>query len=172
MRLKITTGISATLLLLGLAPAQASAPQVGMASNNLNAKEYEKTKKCKRSSKFREGSSGKKAVKAGRCLLSNKNGKGIKSIGTYGNHHPSQARAVDVMVNHTGSCTAGKKTGHWVARYLQKNHKKYGIMYIQWRDRYWSPSHMGKNLPLTQWRPDRRSGCTNSHMDHIHVAFK
>ena len=172
MRLTITAVVSAALMLLGAGHSQASVVQIEAAPKNLSSKEYKKTKKCKRSHKFREGRSGKKAVKAGRCITSNRNGKGIRSVGTYGNHHPSQARAVDVMVNHSGSCTAGQKTGNWVARYLQKNHKKYGIMYIQWNNRYWSPSHMRKNLPLKKWRPDHRSGCTHGHKDHVHVAFK
>ena len=120
---------------------------------------------CKPNRKFRiENSWGfRDNVKlVGRC--STWHFKKIDVIGTRYGHHPSASKALDIMTNTHGSCTADRQTGDWLFKYLRNNWTRFGIKYLIWENKYFN----------SQTGPGRymgRGGCTASHFDHIHVAF-
>ena len=127
-------------------------------------------KGCKNNRRFNERrfSYTVDATLAGRCAASRF--KKVKLISSYGGHHPSAERALDVMTNLNGSCTQNRKTGDQVARYMMKNAKKHGVRYLIWENKYWAAGSGQKKLK--NWRPMNRGGCTAGHYDHVHVAFK
>jgi len=124
----------------------------------------------KPSGRFREHSFGfsPAVVVTGRCLMGKFSG--VRRIGSYNGHHPSASKALDVMTNLHGSCTAGRDNGNKMARYLMKNSQRHSIRYIIWKNAYWAAGS-GKK-PWKEWRKMGRPGCTHGHYDHIHVAFK
>lgn len=128
---------------------------------------------CHKNSRFNESKFGHNARIAGRCLGSKKELKhAYKSIGTYPGHHPSQGRAMDVMVNQTSSCQAGKSNGYKIAYHFMNNAKKYKVYYIVWRGRIWNANYENPK-PLRKWRRGGGSGgCTHAHYDHVHLAFR
>jgi hypothetical protein len=109
------------------------------------------------------------AVLAGRCATSRV--KGIQLISSYQGHHPSATKALDIMVNMRGSCSAGRETGNKVARYMMNNAGVHGVRYVIWKNSYWAYG-TGKR-DLRNWRHGIHSGsCTTRHYDHVHVAFR
>lgn len=159
--------VAATALLVTITPTQAQAT-VTIESKK---KVKDKTKKCKKSKKFREHQVhfGTRAIRAGRCVTDHD--KRIKAVWSRPGHHPSAGRALDIMVNTHGSCKAGRATGFNVAKFLMKNSGKLGVMYIIWNNRYWSASTSKR--PVKKWRyMGRGPGCTVSHHDHVHVSFR
>lgn len=126
---------------------------------------------CKRSGRFNEGRFDYTvdAVLAGRCATSRI--KGINLISSYSGHHPSANKALDIMVNLQGSCSAGRETGNRVARYMMNNAGKHGVRYIIWKNSYWAAGSGTKKL--SNWRHGMHGGsCTTRHYDHVHVAFR
>ena len=82
-----------------------------------------------------------------------------------GSDHPA-GKAVDVMIEDYSSAE-GIAEGDAIAAWLQDRHEAFGITYLIWRDRIWSPGDAG-------WRPySHPSGATDPtslHMDHVHVS--
>ena len=132
-----------------------------------------KGKRCKRSRKFNERQVrfGRNARIAGRCITSEKAGRGIKVIWSRQGHHPSAGRALDIMVNRKGSCHSGRKTGDKVARYFMNKSRKFNVQYIIWENKIWNRQTTGKR-PLHRWRGMGWRGCTHAHWDHVHLALK
>jgi hypothetical protein len=147
-----------------------AAPSVASAASLGQLKKKQFYNGCKKSSKFREYRFGwnASARMTGRCLTSRV--KGIRLISSYNGHHPSASRAMDVMVNLSGSCTAGRQTGNQMARYLMKNARKHNIYYIVWRNGYWNAN--SKPTKPRNFRQQGGGSCTSKHFDHVHVAFR
>jgi hypothetical protein len=127
-------------------------------------------KGCKRSGRFNERrfNFDIDAQLAGRCATSRV--KGINLISSYHGHHPSATKALDIMVNMRGSCSAGRATGNRVARYMMNNARKHNVRYIIWKNSYWASGSGTRKL--RNWRHGMHSGsCTTRHYDHVHVAF-
>lgn len=109
------------------------------------------------------------AVLAGRCATTRI--KDIKLISSYYGHSPSASHALDIMVNLQGSCSAGRHTGNRVARYFMHNARKHRVLYIIWKNSYWSAST--RPMKWRHWRHGMAGGsCTTRHFDHVHVSFK
>lgn len=128
-------------------------------------------KGCKRTRRFNENRFGytKDARLGGRCAASRF--KGVKLISSYYGHHPAANKALDIMVNLSGSCSAGNATGDQVARYMMNNARKHGVRYIIWQNSYWAAGSGKKKF--RDWRKGMHSGsCTTRHYDHVHVAFR
>ncbi len=128
-------------------------------------------KGCKRTRRFNENRFGytKDAKLGGRCAASRY--KKVKLISSYNGHHPAANKALDIMVNLSGSCSAGNKTGDQVARYMMNNAGKHGVRYIIWQNSYWAYGSGKKKF--SDWRKGMHSGsCTTRHYDHVHVAFR
>lgn len=88
------------------------------------------------------------------------------SNGTYRGHSPTASRAVDLMVSAYGTSTAaGRIKGDRVVAFAVNNRKKFGIMYVIWRQRINSFDGRG-------WRAmENRGSITQNHYDHVHVSF-
>ena len=167
-------GIGAVLAAMLVAPVVATAKDAGNAAapRAVQAKAAKPFYRgCKRSGRFNEGRFDytTDAVLAGRCATSRI--KGINLISSYSGHHPSANKALDIMVNLKGSCSAGRATGNRVARYMMNNAGKHGVRYIIWKNSYWAAGSGTKKL--SNWRQGMHSGsCTTRHYDHVHVAFR
>jgi len=88
------------------------------------------------------------------------------SNGTYRGHSPSASRAVDMMVSKYGTYTsAGSAKGDRLAQFVVNNRKKFGVMYVIWKQRINSFDGRG-------WRAmENRGSITQNHFDHVHVSF-
>jgi hypothetical protein len=158
-------------------PAENTTAGAAAGTTGLPASFSKKAKKpfyaeCKKSQRFAERRFNytPHAVLAGRCVTSKKRIRGVKLISSYGGHHPSAEKALDLMVNLHGSCSAGNPVGDRVARYLMNNARKHGIRYLIWQNKYWAAT--SEPMPLRNWRPMGRPGCTAGHFDHVHAAFR
>ena len=90
--------------------------------------------------------------------------KKIDVVHTRHGHHPSASKALDLMTNTRGSCSADRQTGDWLFKYLRNNWNRFGIRYVIWENKYYPSKYSGG-------RYMGRPGCTHGHYDHIHVAF-
>lgn len=88
------------------------------------------------------------------------------SNGTYNGHSPHASRATDLMVSTYGTSTAaGSAKGDRLAEFATNNRKKFGIMYVIWKQRINSFDGRG-------WRAmENRGSITQNHFDHVHVSF-
>lgn len=88
------------------------------------------------------------------------------SNGTYVGHSPSASRATDLMVSRYGTISsAGTAKGDRLAAFATNNRKKFGIMYVIWKQRINSFDGRG-------WRwMENRGSITQNHYDHVHVSF-
>lgn len=88
------------------------------------------------------------------------------SNGTYNGHSPTASRATDLMVSAYGTYTsAGSAKGDRLAQFATNNRKKFGIMYVIWKQRINSFDGRG-------WRAmENRGSITQNHFDHVHVSF-
>lgn len=88
------------------------------------------------------------------------------SNGTYRGHSPTASRATDLMVSPYGTITsAGSAKGDRLAQFAVNNRKKFGIMYVIWKQRINSFDGRG-------WRAmENRGSITQNHFDHVHVSF-
>lgn len=88
------------------------------------------------------------------------------SNGTYRGHSPTASRAVDLMVSKYGTYTsAGSTKGDALAAFATANRKKFGIMYVIWKQKINSFDGRG-------WRQmENRGSITQNHFDHVHVSF-
>jgi len=171
MGLRLITYVVAVFTILAVVPT-ISTPAIAV-THTVSKKKNKKAffKKCKKSGKFneRQVNFGNSAKMAGRCVTSlPKNG--VKTIGSRPGHQPSAGRAIDIMTNTSGSCTAGHKNGTRIAKYFMNNSKKFHVKYIIWNNKYWSADT--RRVKPYQWRYMGRGGCTQGHHDHVHVAFK
>lgn len=84
-------------------------------------------------------------------------GIGIRPSGN--SDHP-RGLALDFMTN-------SKSVGDSLAAFLQANAQKYGVKYVIWWQKIWSPDRAKDG-----WRKmaDRGSKTAN-HLDHVHVSF-
>lgn len=96
---------------------------------------------------------------------------GLSNIGGYADRNVAGTnkksdhgsyRALDFMVGND------RAKGDQIANYVINNHDKFGVKYVIWYDRIWSPGR--------GWRPYRHpSGNTSNptlqHRDHPHVSF-
>lgn len=91
---------------------------------------------------------------------------GACSNGTYHGHQPHASRATDLMVSAYGTSTAaGSAKGDRLAVFATNNRKKFGIMYVIWKQRINSFDGRG-------WRwMENRGSITQNHYDHVHVSF-
>jgi hypothetical protein len=72
--------------------------------------------------------------------------------------HPS-GKAADFMV---GNDTA---KGDAIVAYLQANAGAFGVKYLMWRQRSWTPERGWKAMTS-------RGSATANHMDHVHLTIK
>lgn len=148
--------------------AQSSAPTSVKTKSRKSKRFFTKCRKSRRFNERRVGY-GTNAILGGRCITSKV--RGVKLVSSYGGHHPSAARAIDVMINMSGSCRAGRRAGNQVARYFMKNSGKHRVQYIIWKNGYWQAGT--KRKKSSSWRKMSRGGnCTTRHYDHVHVAFR
>ncbi len=177
----VPLGVAAVMTAATITPTQAAhtytAAESVTSASGLPASFKKKTKKpfykeCKSSRKFSENrfAYAPHAVLAGRCILSKIRLKGVQLVSSYSGHHPSATKALDLMVNLRGSCSAGNRTGDKVAKYLMSNSGRHGVRYLIWQNKYWASTDKPKKLK--DWRSMNRGGCTAGHYDHVHVAFK
>lgn len=127
--------------------------------------------KCHRSKRFNERrvAFGTSAILGGRCVTSKV--KGVRLVSSYPGHQPSAGRAIDVMINRSGSCSAGREAGNKVARYFMNNSGKHRVQYVIWKNNIWQTYEKRRNP--SNWRSMHRGGsCTTRHYDHVHISFK
>jgi hypothetical protein len=90
---------------------------------------------------------------------------GACAISTYGGHHPSADRAVDILISDVYGQMAsdGYVLGDAVADYALANMAKYRIWYVILKQRI----NYGNG-----WEPmEDRGSITQNHFDHVHVSF-
>ena len=88
------------------------------------------------------------------------------TISTYNGHHPSAARALDILVSdvYGERPSDGNALGDRVAAYALAHQAEHGIWYVIWRQRY---------NDGTGWDPmEDRGSITQNHYDHVHVSFE
>jgi hypothetical protein len=149
-------------------PALASAPSSVSQRKQRNKRFFGK---CHRSKRFNERrvAYGTNAILGGRCATSR--AKRVKLVSSYAGHQPSAGRALDIMVNRSGSCHSGRSVGNRVARYFMNNSGKHRVQYVIWKNRIWQSYEKRRNT--SNWRAMNRGGnCTTRHFDHVHVSFK
>lgn len=184
MKVLGTVFLAGTLLLAGNAAQATSAAQAAPASSAITAKSSVNAKvnlrmqrskrffkKCRRSRRFNERrvGYGANAILGGRCVTSKV--RGVKLVSSYRGHQPSAGRALDVMINRSGSCRSGRKAGNKVARYFMNKSRKHRVQYVIWKNRIWQSSE--KRRKPGNWRSMQRGGsCTTRHYDHVHISFK
>ncbi len=128
-------------------------------------------RKCDRTGRFgeRQFNFTIDAVFAGRCVVHRK--KGVKLVSSYPGHMPSANKAIDVMINMKGSCSAGRKNGNDVARYFMRHARQHNVQYIIWKNSYWAST--SRPTKFRNWRHGMSGGsCTTRHFDHVHVSFR
>ena len=83
--------------------------------------------------------------------------------------HPS-GQAVDIMMPQGCAQTPAKLAmGNEIATFLMKNADAYRIKYMIWQQKIWKITE--DPVPPAQWRGmSSRGGCTEDHMDHVHVT--
>lgn len=79
------------------------------------------------------------------------------------NGHPA-GLALDFMVN---DISDGVAAGDRLASYLAENAGRFGVAYVIWQQRIWSPARSAEGWRLM---PDRGSP-TQNHMDHVHLSL-
>lgn len=161
LRRKITLGIGLLILSGAVLPVNAFALE----------KPVYNTQDCNRTRVFYENAFAfsKNVVDAGRCVKENI--PKVKAIGSYNGHFPTASKALDVMANLKGSCKSGRSTGNSVAKYFMFNAKEHRVLYLIWKNSYWSADSKPKKF--SGWRHGTSGGsCTTRHFDHVHVAFK
>lgn len=88
------------------------------------------------------------------------------TIGTREGHHPTAARAIDILVSDAfGKLpTDDNALGNEVAQLALDHQPDYAIWYVIWRQRYNDGSG---------WDPmEDRGSITANHYDHVHVSFE
>jgi hypothetical protein len=90
---------------------------------------------------------------------------GACTIGTRDGHHPSAARALDILVSDVyGELPSDDNAlGDAVAELALAHQPEHGVWYVIWRQRYndgagWDPM-------------EDRGSITQNHYDHVHVSF-
>jgi len=90
---------------------------------------------------------------------------GACTIGTREGHHPTAARAIDILVSDAfgKTPTDNNALGNKVADLALAQQTPNGIWYVIWRQRYndgggWDPM-------------EDRGSITANHYDHVHVSF-
>lgn len=184
MKVLGTVFLTGTILLAGnaahAAPAAQAAPATAaitaqnsvVSGASLRARKSRKFfAKCHRSRRFNERrvGYGTNAILGGRCVTSKV--KGVKLVSSYAGHQPSAGRALDIMINRSGSCRAGRKAGNRVARYFMNHSGRHRVQYVIWKNNIWQSYERRRNS--SNWRSMNRGGsCTTRHYDHVHVSFK
>lgn len=89
--------------------------------------------------------------------------------------HPS-GRAVDFLLDGVDGVPSwqtdeGKAKGDQIVAFVQQNALAFGVDYLIWRQRSWTPDPSGAGVGSWQPMSDRGSA-TQNHMDHVHVTTK
>jgi peptidoglycan DL-endopeptidase CwlO len=88
------------------------------------------------------------------------------TISTYDGHHPSAARAVDILVSddYGRAPTDHNKLGDAVSAFALAHQYENGISYVIFRQRI----NMGDGWEAME----DRGSITQNHYDHVHVSFE
>jgi murein DD-endopeptidase MepM/ murein hydrolase activator NlpD len=100
---------------------------------------------------------------------------GFNTVGTYPGHDPTEALALDFMLDKPYSAD-GKAQGEAAWNYVQKNWRQLGLDYMIFWTKIWNPpgglrGGRDGSSPVDHDHARHYSGTPNPHKDHVHLSF-